>query len=114
MSLYGLVHPFPEKYQSLNWSWVRAQQLAPQGLGPVMDTTPKYEYGEYAPYVSYNVLNNLKNAQPFRVWGYPNVTPCGRMAPILYYARRDPDPSVQTKNCKCNVEKNRWPYCGKC
>jgi hypothetical protein len=110
MSLYGLVHPEQEKYQSLNWSWVRAQQLAPQGLGPYMDTRPQFEYGEYAPYISPSVINNLQQTQPFRIWGYPNVSPCGKMAPLLYAPRRDPNPQQNTKQCSCNAPIQRWPY----
>ena len=83
MSLNGLVQPEREKCESLNWRWVRAQQLAPQGLGPVMDQKMKCDYGEYAPYKSQKVLNELKAAQPFRVWGYPVSSSCG-LGPLLY------------------------------
>jgi len=85
MSLNGLVQPWPEKCASLNWNWIRAHQLAPQGLGPIMDPTIKCNYGEYAPYIY--PQQSLKIAQPFRVWGYPNVTQCSTLAPLLYKHR---------------------------
>jgi len=90
MSLNGLVRPFPEKCESLNWRWVVGNQLTPQGLGPVMDQTIKCEYGDIAPYTNPNVTAQLQATTPFRVWGYPNVTQCGRMAPLLYYHKNGP------------------------
>lgn len=115
MSLYGLVHPAQQKCESANWRWVRSQQLAPQGLGPIMDTTNKCNYGDFAPYVSPKVINELEQALPFRVWGYPNVTQCGRLAPLLYAPRRDPNPKPPTgPGCSCQRETPQWPYGYKC
>lgn len=130
MSLYGLVHPFPEKCESLNWRWVHSAQLVPQGLGPVMKTTPQCDFGDIAPYKNPQVIRELAATMPFRIWGYPNVTQCGRMAPLLYYRRPDPNPTYKscggrgtnpatgcpyTNNpnrgqCSCGSDNPSWPY----
>ena len=115
MSLNGLVHPKQEKCQSLNWSWVRANQLAPQGLGPIMNTEMQCNYGDYAPYTSQKTIRQLEQAQPFRVWGYPNVTSCSRLGPLLYAPRVDKNPRYKTVNCTCSSGNPGWPqgfYCG--
>ena len=111
MSLNGLVHPAREKCESLNWRWVRAHQLAPQGLGPVMSPIRQCDYGQIGPYVSPQVKQQLDAATPYRVWGYPAVTACSRMAPILHYQRRDPNPQQQRgPNCNCGSDNPGWPY----
>ena len=92
MSLNGLVHPFPKKCNSANWRWIRAHQLAPQGLGPVMDTQIRCDYGDIAPYTDPRVVQSIEMTTPFRVWGYPAVTDCSRLAPLLYDVRNRPMP----------------------
>ena len=84
MSLNGLVHPDRPKCQSLNWSWVRAQQIAPQGLGPHLDPVRRCDYGDIAPYTDPAVVQEVETAMPFRIWGYPNVTACSRLSPLLF------------------------------
>jgi len=96
----GLVHPFKEKCQSLNWSWVRGLQLAPHGLDPNLDTRMKCDYGEYAPY-NHDEIRKLERVQPFRAWNYPEVTMCGKLGPLLY------------SNCNC-LPKGRPNGCGGC
>lgn len=103
MSLNGLVHPDIPKCQSLNWSWVRAQQLAPQGYGPTLSNIPQCNYGEYAPYIFPETIRKLENTTPFRIEGYPNVTQCSRLAPLLYSPKID-------KNRERSCQINRWPY----
>ena len=130
MSLNGLVHPFPEKYESLNWRWVHGLQMGPQGLGPIMNKTPQYDYGNIAPYTDPKVVAQLEATMPFRIWGYPNVTQCGRMAPLLYYRRKDPNPQSPNgcgapetnpltgcpysknvpRQCGCGSDNPSWPY----
>lgn len=130
MSLNGLVHPFREKCESQNWRWVRGMQLMPQGLGPVMNTQLQCTYGQFAPYENPEVIKELEATTPFRVWGYPNVTQCGRMAPLLYYRKVDPNPSRAScgevgtnpatgcpysgngppRQCSCGSDNPSWPY----
>lgn len=110
MSLNALVQPEHEKCESLNWRWVRANQLAPQGLGPRLDPCLQCSYGDIAPYQSPQLMAQMRASMPLRVWGYPNVTPGGRMAPLIYYPRVDPNPPVQTKGCNCSANKYGWPY----
>jgi len=86
MSLNGLVHPKREKCESLNWRWVRTHQLGVQGLGPHMDTKNKCGYGDVAPYTAPREIQKLDATLPFRVWGYPAVTQCSRLGPLLYYS----------------------------
>ena len=95
MSLNGLVKPERTKCESANWRWVRAHQLAPQGLGPYIDTQNKCNYGSIAPYTSQQVLLQMSETMPFRIWGYPAVTDCSRLAPLLYYHRRDNSKSTK-------------------
>ncbi len=117
MSLNALVHPEREKCESLNWRWVRAHQLGVQGLGPEMNTQNECNYGDYAPYTSPQELQKMDATLPFRVWGYPNVTPCSRLAPLLYAPRVDPNPPKPCgAQCTCNSRARQWPYgfyCGK-
>ena len=119
MSLNGLVHPERTKCESANWRWVRAQQLAPQGLGPIMNPERKCSYGDIAPYESQQVLNEMAAAMPYRIWGYPNVTQCSRLAPLLYAPRVDPNPPKPCSSngqCNCGGTTPQWPYgfyCGK-
>ena len=117
MSLNGLVHPEREKCESLNWRWVRAHQLAPQGLGPEMSTQNECNYGDVAPYTSPQELQKMDAALPLRVWGYPNVTQCSRLAPLIYAPRVDPNPPKPCgAQCTCNSCARQWPYgfyCGK-
>ncbi len=119
MSLNGLVHPAREKCESANWRWVRAHQLAPQGLGPILDTKNQCNYGVIAPYKSQQELCKMNRATPFRVWGYPNVTQCSKLAPLLYAPRVDPKPykrHCSGGKCTCGGEFPQWPYgfyCGK-
>lgn len=96
MSLYGLVHPFQKKCSSANWRWVRSQQLAPQGLGPALDLTNRCDYGQVAPYTNPKVIQSIDQSLPFRVWGYPAVTDCSRLAPLLY------DTKNRKMPCQCN------------
>lgn len=112
MSLNGLVHPNRTKCESANWRWVRAAQLAPQGLGPVLDQERQCDYGDIAPYKSQQVLNDIANTMPFRIWGYPNVTSCSKLSPLLYAPRVDPKPPVpcsERGQCKCGRDQ-QWPY----
>ncbi len=119
MSLNGLVRPERTKCESANWRWVRAHQLAPQGLGPVMNPQRQCNYGDIAPYTSQQVLNDMAKAMPFRIWGYPNVTQCSRLGPLLYAPRVDPNPPKSCSDqgrCNCGGEYPNWPYgfyCGK-
>ena len=119
MSLNGLVHPAREKCESANWRWVRAHQLAPQGLGPQMDLQNRCNYGSFAPYTNPQEIWAMERAMPFRIWGYPAVTQCSRLAPLLYAPRVDPNPPKgQCGNGKCNCGGMypQWPYgfyCGK-
>jgi len=122
MALNGLVHPFPVKCESLNWRWVVGNQMTPQGLGPKMNQQVQCNYGDSAPYQDPRVLQQLENTLPFRVWGYPAVTQCGRMAPLLYYHRRDPNPDTRScgasgvcggqpsGKCSCGSDNPSWPY----
>lgn len=113
MSLNGLVKPEREKCESANWRWVRAHQLAPQGLGPVMYPYRQCNYGDIAPYESQKVLNEMAASMPLRIWGYPNVTACSRLAPLLYAPRVDPNPPSTNR---CQRRQPQWPfgyYCGK-
>ena len=116
MSLNGLVHPEREKCESQNWRWIRAHQLGVQGLGPIMDTTNECNYGNNAPYVSPKVQQQMDNALPFRVWGYPNVTQCSKLAPLLYAPRVDPNPKPPScPQCSVSTNNPSWPkgfYCG--
>lgn len=89
MSLNGLVKPDRTKCESANWRWVRAHQLAPQGLGPHIDPHNNCNYGDIAPYTSQQVLLEMSETIPFRIWGYPVVTDCSRMGPLLYYNRKN-------------------------
>jgi hypothetical protein len=114
----GLVHPFREKCESANWRWVRANQLAPQGLGPAMNLQNQCSYGMIAPYTNPQVVAQMEAATPFRVWGYPNVTACGKLAPLLYAPRVDSNPTPAAgPQCTCNnAIVNPWPsgyFCGK-
>jgi hypothetical protein len=84
MSLNGLVHPFREKCESANWRWVRAHQLMPQGLGPIMDQQNRCDYYDSAPYIDPKVMQELHNYNVLRASGYPNVTMFGKMGPLLY------------------------------
>ena len=112
----GLVHPFRKKCESANWRWIRGQQLAPQGLGPIMDTTKQCNYGSIAPYTSPQVMKEMDAETPFRVWGYPNVTQCSKLAPLLYAPRVDPNPQKTCGGqCICGREHPQWPtgfFCG--
>nr|QBK87299.1 MAG: hypothetical protein LCMAC201_02010 [Marseillevirus LCMAC201] len=117
MSLNGLVHPEREKCESANWRWVRAHQLAPQGLGPLLDTQNRCDYGSIAPYTSAEEMAKMNATMPFRIWGYPNVTQCSRLAPLLYYPRVDPNPKRKCgPQCTCGSDNPSWPagfYCGR-
>jgi hypothetical protein len=119
MSLNGLVRPAREKCESANWRWVRAHQLAPQGLGPEMDLQRRCNYGSVAPYTNPQELAAMERTTPFRVWGYPNVTQCSRLGPLLYAPRVDPNPpkgDYGSGKCNCGGESPQWPYgfyCGK-
>jgi hypothetical protein len=105
MSLNGLVNPFREKCESLNWRMIRSEQLQPQGLGPYINMQNRCDYSSIAPYTDPNVIRKLYSELPLRIAGYPAVTPCGRMAPLIYYPKIDRNPKV-----KCGPEMIRWPY----
>ena len=111
MSLNGLVRPNRPKCQSLNWSWIRAHQLAPQGLGPIMDPIRRCDYGNTAPYIDPTVYNKLDKLTPYRVWGYPNVTKCSRLAPLIYSPEYDKKVVDEySKQCNCVRDYKQWSY----
>jgi hypothetical protein len=113
MSLNGLVHPEREKCESLNWRWIRAHQLGVQDMGPIMDTKNECNYGNNAPYISPKVQQEMNMGLPFRVWGYPNVTQCSRLAPLLYAPRIDPNPKSNNGKQHCTGDKKTFAYyCG--
>lgn len=114
MSLNGLVHPEKTKCESANWRWVRAHQLAPQGYGPALDLTNRCNYGDTAPYTDQRVMSQMKAELPLRVSGYPNVTMCGKLGPLIYLPKMDTNP--KKSECNCGPKEQQWPwgfYCGK-
>lgn len=116
MSLNGLVHPERKKCESANWRWVRAHQLAPQGYGPTMDLTNRCNYGDIAPYTDERVVSQMNAELPLRVEGYPNVTMCGKLGPLIYLPKIDKDAGKRQSQCNCGPKEQQWPwgfYCGK-
>lgn len=84
--------PNEKKCESANWRWVRAPQLVPQGYEPSLDLANRCEYGDVAPYTNERVLSQMQTGQPLHIAGYPNVTMCGKLGPLIYLPKIDTNP----------------------
>ena len=69
----GLVHPFEKKCESINWIFIRGNQLMPQGLGPKMNQEIKCDYGSIAPYISPDIKHEMKIVNNLRFNNCPNL-----------------------------------------
>jgi hypothetical protein len=106
MSLNSHVHPFPRKCESYNNRMIWAEQLAPQGLGPFIDPVMQCDYpGGVAPYLQPEIQRGMAFADQFREAGYFWTNDCGKLTPILYQTRRDPNPVKQF-----GTPSIGWPY----
>jgi len=108
MSLYGLIHPDRTKCESLNWRIVRGEQLQPNSG---MTKERQCDYGAMAPYTSSRTVSMLERENPLRIMGYPYVTKCSTLSPLIYAPKTASRPQNEY-----GPQYPQWPYgfyCGK-